>query len=48
MLMYFEKLLELGVKTILLSDKMFLLDIRYFALPVKGLVEKDLRLLIWV
>ncbi|MBP0021219.1 MAG: cobalamin-dependent protein [Cyanobacteria bacterium SBLK] len=43
----FEKLAELGVSTIRISDEMFFLDRRYFAPLVKGLIDRDLDLRMW-
>ena len=43
----FEKLAELGVSTIRISDEMFFLDKRYFEPLVDGLVERDLELRMW-
>ena len=43
----FEKLANLGVSTIRISDEMFFLDKRYFEPLVDGLVERDLGLRMW-
>lgn len=43
----FEKLAELGVSTVRISDEMFFLDKRYFEPLVDGLVERDLGLRMW-
>lgn len=43
----FEKLAELGVQTIRISDEMFFLDKRYFAPLVKGLIDRKLDLRMW-
>ena len=43
----FEKLAELGVSTVRISDEMFFLDKRYFEPLVNGLVDRDLGLRMW-
>ncbi len=43
----FEKLANLGVSTIRISDEMFFLDKRYFDPLLDGLIERDLDLKMW-
>lgn len=43
----FDKLAEMGVETIRLSDEMFFLDRRYFVPLLNGLVERGHRLRMW-
>jgi anaerobic magnesium-protoporphyrin IX monomethyl ester cyclase len=47
MLREFEKLADLGVKTIRVSDEMFFLNKNYFEPLVKGLAERNLGLRMW-
>ena len=43
----FEKLAELGVETIRISDEMFFLNKKYFNPLIDGLIERDLSLRMW-
>ena len=43
----FEKLAELGVETIRISDEMFFLNKKYFNPLIDGLIERDLGLRMW-
>ena len=47
MLLEFEKLANLGVEHIRISDEMFFLNQRYFEPLLKGLVDRDLKLQMW-
>lgn len=47
MLKEFEKLAEMGVKTIRVSDEMFFLNKNYFEPLVQGLAERDYGLRMW-
>ena len=47
MLKEFEKLREMGVQTIRLSDEMFFLDKRYFEPLLTGMVERGMKFNMW-
>ena len=47
MLLEFEKLANLGVEHIRISDEMFFLNQRYFEPLLQGLVDRDLKLQMW-
>jgi len=47
MLREFEKLADMGVQTIRVSDEMFFLNRKYFEPLVNGLAERDLGLRMW-
>ncbi|RJR07517.1 radical SAM protein [Candidatus Parcubacteria bacterium] len=43
----FDKLVEMGVQTIRISDEMFFLNKRHFEPLIKGLIERDYDLRLW-
>ena len=47
MLSEFEKLAQLGVETLRISDEMFFLNKNYFEPLVKGITERDLNFRMW-
>jgi len=47
MLAEYDKLAELGVKTVRISDEMFFLNKRYFEPLLKGLIERDQQFRMW-
>lgn len=47
MLAEFEKLAQLGVETLRISDEMFFLNKNYFEPLVKGIAERDLNFRMW-
>lgn len=47
MLREFDKLVEMGVQTIRISDEMFFLNKRHFEPLIKGLIERDYGLRLW-
>lgn len=43
----FEKLSEIGVETLRISDEMFFLDKRYFEPLLNGIIDRDLKYRMW-